>query len=206
VGVKFPHFQQIISMNLDDFKPIWHNKWAYLDRYSDSKVRTSSLNDWRKIEDLYNKVNEKNDKVVQLYWKLLKDWMNNSKCKEVWWVSSDDQLVYIYNGEGVITRHISQFIEELIPNPSRKGYKLSCVERKEINSIDSNIRTQRSRCAFLHNCFSLAVGNRLRQWFKQKEYCDYDNPNIVFKNSNRSYWVKVTSYNIELKRIDEIFD
>lgn len=194
-------------MNLDDFEPMWGSKRIMVYQSNTIGVNTTSLNDWRKIENLYNKVSELAEKASRSYWNLLKNCLNDSKCKEVWWIDTDDQFAYIYNGQSVGSRHLPQFVEELIPDVNRRGYKLSPDERKKIISLDSIVNTQRTRAHFLYECFSKAVQSRLSQWFNQKKFHEHYSKNVVFKNNDRAYSTKVMKYHIEsIVRLDEMFD
>jgi len=198
-------------MNLDDFKPVWDTERIipYRTGYNDKNigVNTSSLNDWRKIENLYHKVSVKIDKVNSLYWGLLSGYLKYSKCKEVWWLAPDNEFVYIYDGKSIGSRHISELINSLIPDVNRKGYKLSDDERKKIILLDSIIHTQRKRAFFLYECLTKAIQNRLNVWFHKKKFHERNQHCVTFKNNDRTYSTIVMKYSISgITQIYETFE
>lgn len=196
-------------MNLDDFKPAWDTERIipYRTGYKNIGVNTSSLNDWRKIENLYHKVSVKIDKVNSLYWGSLSGYLKYSKCKEVWWLAPDNEFVYIYDGKSLGSRRISELINSLIPDVNRKGYKLSDDERKKIILLDSIIHTQRKRAFFLYECLTKAIQNRLNVWFQKKKFHEHDQHCVTFKNNNRTYTTIVMKYNINgITQIYETFE
>lgn len=194
-------------MNLDDFEPHWFAKRQYIyQERNNIGVLTSSLNDWRKIERLFNKTNMLAKKASKTYWTTLKNCLNDSKCKEVWWIEPDGQHVYIYDGNSVGTRYLPKFVEELTPDINRRGYKLSEPERHKINVLESIISTQRRRAYFLFRCFSIAIEKRLNHWFINSNFDENVSKHVVIHNDNRAYSVTVMRSIIEsINFIDETF-
>lgn len=194
-------------MNLDDFEPEWHSERIKIFYGGSIGVYTKSLNDWRKIESLYERVSSKAELISQTYWTLLKDCLSNSKCQEVWWIDLTGQFVYIYDGTSICTRLLSKFIEELKSDINRQGYKLSCDERKKIISLESNLSTQRQRATFLRDCFSFAVEYRLSTWFSKSNFHDAFSTRIMFHNCDRFYTTNISRAKIDsIARITVVFD